>query len=62
MKKTEDDAAQVEELLYQALETEIGGIEIYNPGCSARSIRPEEGMEGIPEQTRTHKQVLLGVF
>ena len=63
MKKTEYDAAQVEELLYQALETEIGGIEIYTQAvkCAVNPDLKKEWQEYL-EQTRTHKQVLTGVF
>jgi len=54
---------QVNELLYQALETEIGGIAIYENAVAA-AINDDLRKEWTEylEQTRTHKQVLLGVF
>ena len=63
MKKTEYDAAQVEELLYQALETEIGGIEIYTQAlrCAVHPDLKREWQEYL-EQTTRHREVLLGVF
>jgi len=63
MKKTEYDAAQVQELLYQALETEIGGAVIYENAiqCAVNSDLKKEWTEYL-EETRHHKQVLLGVF
>lgn len=63
MKKTEYDAAQVEELLYQALETEIGGIEIYTQAlrCAVNPDLKREWKEYL-EQTTRHREVLLGVF
>lgn len=63
MKKTEYDAAQVEELLYQALETEIGGIEIYTQAlrCAVNPDLKREWQEYL-EQTTRHREVLLGVF
>ena len=63
MNKTEYDAAQVQELLYQALETEIGGIEVYTHAvqCAVNPDLKKEWQEYLKE-TRHHKEVLLGVF
>jgi hypothetical protein len=57
------EQAQVEELLYQALETEQGGIRIYQQAVAAAIDRhlKKEWTEFL-EQTRRHEQVLLGVF
>jgi len=63
MAKKEYDQAQPHELLYQALETEIGGIDIYKTAltCAVNDdLRKERGDD--LEQTRTHRQVLLKVF
>ena len=63
MNKTEYDEAQVQELLYQALETEIGGIEVYTHAvqCAVNPDLKKEWQEYLKE-TRHHKEVLLGVF
>lgn len=57
------DKAQLEELLYQALETEIGGIEIYTEAvkCAVNEDLHEEWEEYL-EQTKTHRQKLEEVF
>ncbi|UNK51051.1 ferritin-like domain-containing protein [Lysobacter sp. S4-A87] len=54
---------QVNELLYQALETELGGIKIYEAaiGCAVNEDLREEWQEYL-EETRTHRKVLLAVF
>ncbi len=61
-KKAYDDA-QLNELLYQALETEIGGIQIYENAvaCAVNDDLRAEFSEYL-EQTRMHRQVLLSVF
>lgn len=61
-KKAYDDA-QLNELLYQALETEIGGIQIYENAvaCAVNDDLRSEFSEYL-EQTRMHRQVLLSVF
>ena len=63
MAKKPFNREQVNELLYQALETEIGGIAIYENAVAA-AINDDLRKEWTEylEQTRTHKQVLLGVF
>lgn len=63
MKKKPYIKKQLHELLYQALETERGGITIYE---TALSCAQNQGLMGeweeYLEQTRTHEQVLLKVF
>jgi rubrerythrin len=51
---------QVAELLYQALETEKGGIQIYETAlkCAVNDELKEEWQEYL-EQTRTHEQIVL---
>jgi rubrerythrin len=54
---------QLHELLYQALETERGGIKIYKAALScAQNEDLKDEWEEYLEQTRTHEQVLLKVF
>ena len=62
MKKTYDEA-QVTELLYQALETEMGGILIYEHAiqCAVNEDLKKEWTTYLNE-TLHHKEVLLGVF
>lgn len=63
MEKTPYSKEQLHELLYQALETERGGIEIYQTAIScAQNKDLKEEWEEYLEQTRTHEQVLLTVF
>jgi len=54
---------QVAELLYQALETEKGGIQIYETAlkCAVNDELKEEWQESL-EQTRTHEQIMLEVM
>jgi rubrerythrin len=54
---------QVNELLYQALETEIGGIAIYENAVAAavNADLRQEWTEYL-EQTKNHRQILLDVF
>jgi len=63
MAKTAQDSAQVEELLYQALETELGGIQIYETAirCAVNDDLRKEWTVYLDE-TRTHRKVLLNVF
>ncbi|HET6602896.1 MAG TPA: ferritin-like domain-containing protein [Xanthomonadaceae bacterium] len=63
MAKHEYDRAQLQELLYQALETEIGGIDVYETAltCAVNEDLRQEWKEYL-EQTRTHREVLLNVF
>ena len=54
---------QIHELLYQALETEMGGIEVYRTAvrCAVHDELKTEWKEYL-EQTQKHEQVLRGVF
>lgn len=57
------DQTRLEELLYQALETEQGGIKVYNAAISCavnEDLRKE--WEEYLEETKTHERVLLTVF
>lgn len=63
MKKKPYIKKQLHELLYQALETERGGIKIYETALSCAQNKDLKGeWEEYLEQTRTHEQVLLKVF
>ncbi len=63
MKKSPYLKKQLHELLYQALETEQGGIRIYETALSCvQNDDLKEEWEEYLEQTRTHEQVLLEVF
>lgn len=63
MKKTPYDKEQLHELLYQALETERGGIKIYETAlsCAKNNDLKSEWKEYL-EQTHKHEEVLLTVF
>jgi hypothetical protein len=63
MKKTEFDTAQLHELLYQALETELGGVQVYETAlrCAVNDDLRKEWQEYL-DQTRTHVQVVTRVF
>jgi len=54
---------QTHDLLYQALETEMGGIKVYEAaiGCAINDDLKEE-WQGYLDETTTHRQVLLTVF
>jgi hypothetical protein len=54
---------QLEELLYQALETEQGGIKVYETAitCAVNDDLRKEWSEYL-EETKTHENVLLNVF
>ncbi len=63
MKKNPYDKKQLHELLYQALETERGGLKIYETALSCAQNKDLKGeWKEYLEQTRTHEQVLLKVF
>ena len=63
MKKTGFDSAQVNELLYQSLETELGGVQVYETAlrCAVNDDLRKEWNEYLDE-TRTHVKVLARVF
>ena len=54
---------QVTELLYQALETEMGGVKIYETALRC-AVNPDlkEEWEEYYEQTENHVQIVLGVM
>ena len=54
---------QLNELLYQALETELGGVQIYEAAvrCAINDELKEEWEEYL-EQTRTHVQIVQDIF
>ena len=62
-KKTEGNRAQIEELMYQALETELGGVKIYETAiqCAVNEDLKKEWGEYL-EETRHHVQVVLDTF
>jgi len=63
MAKKAYDSDQLKELLYQALETEIGGIQIYENAieCAVNDDLRKE-LEEYHEQTINHREILLSVF
>jgi rubrerythrin len=56
-------AKQTEDLLYQALETELGGVEVYRTAilCARNEDLKKEWTEYL-EQTQRHVEVVRGVF
>lgn len=63
MAKAHGNTEQLHELLYQALETELGGEQIYKTALSCavnQDLRNE--WEGYLEETQTHQRVLTSVF
>jgi rubrerythrin len=55
--------AQVENLLYEALETEMGGVQVYeNAVACARNEDLKKEWEEYLEQTQRHEQILRDVF
>lgn len=63
MAKAHGNTDQLHELLYQALETELGGEQIYKTALSCavnQDLRKE--WEGYLEETQTHQRVLASVF
>lgn len=54
---------QLNELLYQALKTELGGLKIYAAALSsAQNEDLNDSWQAYLEQTRIQEQVLLKVF
>ncbi len=55
--------SQVNELLYQALETEIGGVQVYTTAvtCAVNDDLKEEWTKYL-EQTQDHERILRDVF
>ena len=57
------DRNQIQDLLYQALETELGGVQVYQAALrSAVNEDLREEWSEYLEQTRNHVEVLLNVF
>jgi len=56
------ERAQVEELVYQALETELGGVQVYSTAlkCARNDELKKEWQEYL-EQTTRHAEVVKGV-
>jgi ferritin-like metal-binding protein YciE len=61
--KSQLNDEQVHELLYQALETELGGVQVYQTAvsCAVNEDLKEE-WEKYLEQTRHHVEVVTGVL
>ena len=55
--------SQVEELLYQALETELGGVEVYKTAlrCATNTDLREEWKKYL-EETENHVRIVMDVF
>ena len=62
-KKTDIASAGSQELLYQALETEIGRSEVYTNALeNAQNDDLKKEWQEYLDQTKRHRQILLGVF
>lgn len=63
MKKNQFEKAQLNELLYQALETELGGVKVYETAlkCAVNEDLHKEWTEYL-EQTRTHVEVMTNLI
>ena len=63
MSSSKVNKEQIKELLYQALETELGGEKIYKMAisCAVNSDLKEE-WQGYLEETQNHQNILLNVF
>ncbi|HEX5755072.1 MAG TPA: ferritin-like domain-containing protein [Arenimonas sp.] len=63
MAKKSPNEVTLDDLLYQALETEQGGIKVYETAiaCTVNSDLREEWLDYLKE-TRRHQQILLGVL
>lgn len=57
------DRAQLNELLYQALETENGGIQVYETALEC-AVNPDlrEEWQGYLDETRRHHEILTAVL
>jgi rubrerythrin len=57
------DEAQVQELLYQSLEVEIGGQQVYEMAIScAQNDELKQEWQKYLEETRTHEEILRSTF
>jgi len=64
MKKRDPEAkSSIEDLLYQALETELGGVEIYRMAilCAKHEVLKEEWTK-YREQTEQHVEIVRGIL
>lgn len=63
MAKKAGNLDQIHDLLYQALETELGGEQVYRAAqaCTLEDDLRKE-WQGYLEETQTHQRVLLGTF
>lgn len=62
-KKSDYDSTGMQELLYQALETELGGIQVYTQALrNAQNDELRKEWTEYLEQTRRHHRILLDVF
>ena len=63
MKTQAQQKRQIEDLLYQALETELGGVEVYRMAllCTDREELKDEWEEYL-EQTEEHVDIVRGIF
>ena len=54
---------QLQELLYEALETELGGVQVYTTAlkCAINDELKEEWQEYL-DQTKNHVQIVRGIF
>ncbi len=54
---------QRNELLYQALETELGGVQVYTTalGCAVNEELKKEWQEYL-DQTQNHVEIVRGIF
>lgn len=63
MAKAKFDQKQLDELLYQALETELGGEQVYKMAIScALNEDLKEEWQGYLEETLNHQKILTDVF
>lgn len=63
MKKANANQTQLHELLYQALETELGGEQVYKTALSCTLNQDlQKEWEGYLRETQTHQRVLYTVF
>jgi hypothetical protein len=57
------EKTQVNELLYQALETEMGGVKVYRTAIRcAQNPELKEEWEKYLEETENHEKIVLGLF
>lgn len=63
MKKSDVETAQLDELLYQALETELGGVQVYETAlrCAVNEDLRKE-WNGYLDETRKHVEIVTRVF